>query len=398
VGSRDETPSSAGAAHFLEHLLFKGTASRTALDVAAEIDAVGGQMNAFTTKEFTCFYAKVLGKDLPVAVDVMADVTTRPSLRGEDIEAERLVVLEEIAMHEDDPADRAGEAAEAAALAGTRLSRPILGTKDSIGAMAPRVVRSFFKRQYQPAALAVTASGNVDHAALVAMVRAATENLPWPWGVPPQELKRSANGFRARSLAGSVVSLPWPGEQCNVAVCARGLPRSHPDRRALDVVNSIVGGGMSSRLFQEVREQRGLAYSVYSMHSAYSDAGSWQVAVGCQPERLAEVLDVVTGVLADVRDNGVTSDEITRAKGHLSGTMVLAGEDTSARMVSLGRAEVATGELISLDEALARIAAVSAADVARVARRLLGQPRQVCVVGAPRNAGVRRALASAMAG
>ena len=396
VGSRDESTVSAGAAHFLEHLLFKGTATRSALDIAAEVDAVGGQMNAFTSKEYTCFYAKVLGNDLPVAVDVMMDITTQASLREQDIDAERSVVLEEIAMHDDDPMDRAGEALDRRLLTGSPLSLPILGTRESIGGMSPRTIRSFYRRNYRPQTLAVTAAGNVDHGELVKLVRAATAELDWPWGVAPADLKIR----KPRRLApgsGSISALPWHGEQCTVALAARGLPRSHPQRRTLDVLNTIIGGGMSSRLFQSVREERGLAYSVYSGHSAYSDTGVWSVAAGCQPDRAAEVFDVITQELALVRDAGVSDDEVTRAKGHLSGSIVMSGEDTASRMVTLGRAEVATGELHGLDEVLARVESVTTADVDRMARELLGQPRHVCAVGA-KGRGTKKSMATATNG
>ncbi|MFN8126109.1 MAG: pitrilysin family protein [Candidatus Nanopelagicales bacterium] len=396
VGSRDETPTSAGAAHFLEHLLFKGTPTRTALDIAAEIDAVGGQMNAFTSKEYTCFYAKVLGNDLPVAVDVMMDITTRASLRAEDIDAERTVVLEEIAMHDDDPADRAGEALDASVLAGSRLALPILGTRESITGMSPRVIRSCFRRHYVAPTLAVTAAGNVDHAHLVQLVRTATADLDWAWGVGPADLPTRKG--RRGAVTGEVLELPWPGEQCTVSLATRGLPRSHADRRALDVLNTIVGGGMSSRLFQAVREERGLAYSVYSGHAAYSDAGVWSVSAGCQPARAAEVFEVIGEELDRVVTDGVTDEEITRAKGHLSGSIVLAGEDTSSRMVTLGRAEVATGELVGLGEALDRIDRVTPDDVARVSQTVLAGPRTVCAVGAPKTTATRRALAAATRG
>lgn len=300
-------------------------------------------------------------------------------------------------MHEDDPADRAGETVEKDALAGSKLALPILGTPESIAKMSARTLRSFFRRNYRPQSLAVTASGNVDHAALVTLVRDATQSLDWPWGVAPQPLQRSMTPKR-RKPAGSVHRLSWSGEQCNVALAVPGLPRRHPDRRALDVLNAIVGGGMSSRLFQAVREERGLAYSVYSSHSAFSDDGVFSVAAGCQPERAPEVFDVITAELRRVRQEGVSHEEIERAKGHLSGTIALSGEDTSSRMVTLGRAEVATGELLGLDEALARVAAVTPAQVARVAAGLLDQPRHVCAVGAPKDSATRRAMAAAAKG
>lgn len=394
VGSRDETKASAGAAHFLEHLLFKGTATRSAMDVAAEVDAIGGQMNAFTSKEATCFYTKALGDDLSVAVDVMMDITTRPSLRPEDIAAEKSVVLEEIGMHDDDPMDRANEALEQGLLAGTPLSLPILGTRDSITTMSVRTIRGFFRRHYRAPHLAVTAAGNVDHGQLVSLVRDATAALDWGWGEAPAELalRRPRSAARDR---GAVTQLKWPGEQCTVALATRGLSRTDPRRRTLDVLNTIIGGGMSSRLFQSVREERGLAYAIHSGHSAYADTGVWSVAAGCQPDRAGELFDVVTSELASVRDEGLSSEEVARAKGHLAGSIVLAGEETAARMVALGRAEVATGELITLDKALARVDAVTVEGVNAMAHEVLAQPRHVVSVGAGRAASIKKSMARA---
>lgn len=395
VGSRDESHRSAGAAHFLEHLLFKGTKRRSAMDVAAAVDAVGGQMNAFTSKEYTCFYAKVLGSDLAVAVDVMTDITTQPLLRAADIDAERAVILEEIGLHEDDSEDRADEVVESAVLAGSRLALPILGTRDSITRMSPRTVRSFFARHYRPQGLAVTASGNVDHAQLVRLVRAATDDLDWPWGVTPNPLGRD-RVTRPVTDGARLTIRPWPGEQSALHMATAGLARSDDDRKILDVLNVIVGGGMSSRLFQSVREERGLAYSVYSSHTSYSDAGVWGAAAGCHRSNVADVLGVITGEVRRLVAEGVHEDEVARAKGHLSGSAVLACEETSARMVALGRAEIATGELLGIDQVLERIDSVTIDDVNRVARMLLTQPFQTCVVGSTDSARNRKAYSAAL--
>jgi len=396
VGSRDETPASAGAAHFLEHLLFKGTTRRTAMDVAAEVDAVGGQMNAFTSKEFTCFYAKVLGSDLGVAVDVMTDITTQALLRPTDIDAERSVILEEIGLHEDDSSDKAGEAVETAVLSGSKLALPILGTRTSITGMSPRTVRSFYKKHYQPQSLAVTAAGNVDHGHLVKLVRAATDNLDWPWGVAPATLHRGAPAKPTKTQQNSVMIQPWPGEQSAIDMGTIGYPRAHPDRKTLEVLNVILGGGMSSRLFQAVREERGLAYSVYSTHSSFSDAGVWSAAAGCHRNNIADVLHVICNELGRLATQGVSGEELDRAKGHLSGSAVLAAEESSARMVGLGRAEVATGELMGIDELLARIDSVTLPDINRVAAHIFSQPRHVCVVGATDNTKTRATFLKAL--
>lgn len=398
VGSRDETRAGTGAAHFLEHLLFKGTATRSVLDVSSQIDAVGGQINAFTTKEYTCFHAKVLGEDLGVAVDVLLDITTRPALRATDIEAERSVILEEIAMNDDDPADRAGEGAESAALAGSPLARPILGSRTSITGMSRRTLHGFFTTHYQPQRLTVVAAGNVDHDALVALVAAATDPLAWPDAIPAVT-HRGGDGASAPAPRPSrVLRRQWSGEQCNLAIALPGLPRTHPARRALEVLNTIIGGGMSSRLFQAIREDRGLAYSVYSDHTAYSDAGVLSIAAGCQPERAGEVCDVIRTELAAVVRAGVTDEEIARAKGYLCGSIALSNEDTSARMIVLGRAEAVTGRLVEVDEALAQVHAVTRADLTALAEQLLTAPRQVCAVGAAGDARTRRALTAVAEG
>jgi predicted Zn-dependent peptidase len=379
VGSRDETPASAGAAHFLEHLLFKGTPSRSALEISASMDAVGGEMNAFTSKEFTCFYAKSLPKDLPIAAQMLLDITTAPLLRTEDIDSERTVILEEIGMHEDDSSDRAHEALQSGVLDGSKLAKPILGTRDSIASMSPRVIRGFFKKHYKPQNLVIAAAGDVDHKELVQLVVSATEGLGWPWGVAPNPT-RTVAARRSKSKQGLHLA-DWPGGQCTVALGTGGLSRSHEDRRTLDVFNQLMGGGMSSRLFQSIREERGLAYSVFSFHTPYSDAGVWGLAAGCSPETAADVLELAQEQLQSVLENGVGTEEVARAKGHISGNLVLAGEESSARMSRIGRAEVSTAELLHLDQSLDLIEAVDVAGVNRVAQWILGQPRQASVVG-----------------
>ena len=397
VGSRDETDQSRGAAHFLEHLQFKGTHRRSALAIASEIDAVGGIANAFTSKEYTCFYAKVLGRDLPVAVDVMLDMTTQPLLAESDIDAERTVVVEEIGMHEDDPGDRAGEALDQAVLVDSPLARPILGTRESIASMNPATIRSFYRRHYRPERLALTAAGAVDHRKLVTMVRRATRDLDWAEATPRKLHRRISRRYR-NPATGGIGWQEWSGGQCTVALAMPGLPRAHPERPALEVLNEIIGGGMSSRLFQNIRETHGLAYSVHSGHSAYSDAGVWSAGAGCQQERAGEVLELMLAELDAIVANGPYVEEVGRAKGHLSGNLVLGSEETSARMAALGRAEVATGELLSVDQALGRIAAVSVDDVSAVARKVLSAPPNVSIVGGPGRVRERKKIAALIQG
>lgn len=397
VGSRDETDHSRGAAHFLEHLLFKGTERRSALQIASEIDAVGGMANAFTSKEFTCFYAKTLGRDLSVAVDVMLDMTSQPTLADEDIDAERTVVVEEIGMHEDDPGDRAGEALEQQILAGSSLGRPILGTRESIANMQPAAIRSFFRRHYRPDRLALTVAGDVDHRQLVSMVRRSTRELGWP-EARPRPLHRNQSLRRRRQRSGQLSWQNWPGEQCTVAMAVPGLPRAHPDCVALDVLNEIIGGGMSSRLFQSVRERHGLAYAVQSGHSAYTDAGLWSAAAGCQPDRAADVVELIMAEIGAVLADGISPEELERARGHLAGSLVLAGEDTSSRMATLGRAEVATGELLTLTQARDRIDSVTSADLNRVAQMVLAAPFTTTVIGGPKRKRDRQRIEKLSAG
>jgi len=379
VGSRDEDLRSAGAAHFLEHLLFKGTGRRSALEISASLDAVGGEMNAFTSKEYTCFYAKTLGRDLQLAVDVLLDITTDPAMRDRDIDSERQVVLEEIGMHDDDPADRSHERLFHDLLGRAPLARPILGTRESIGTIDEPILRSFFNAHYEPQNLVLAVAGDVDHRALVEMVEHAVAPLGWPDGTTAAGLPvRDAVPATAQS---GLSVLPWAGEQCAVSLGSLGVPHTDPRRRALDVLNTALGGGMSSRLFQRVREERGLAYSVYSFHSPFSDIGIWGVAAGCGPSSVTDLVEVVIQELESLATDGLSDEEITRAKGHLSGSLVLAGEDTAARMTSLGRAEVATGQLFTLEEALHRVEQVTRDDLDAIGAALAAEPRRTIVVG-----------------
>ena len=380
VGTRDETPASAGAAHFLEHLLFKGTPTRSALQISSDMDAVGGEMNAFTTKELTCFYAKSLPKDLPLTVDILLDITTSPLLLDEDIESERTVVLEEMAMHEDDASDKANEVLHAGVLAKSKLAKPILGTRESISKLSPRGIRGFFGKHYRPSNLVVAAAGDVDHRELLELVGKATEGLEWPWGTSPNR-SRARGNRRRKAPKGELHLANWPGEQCTVTMGTVGLSRAHEDRRTLEVFNEVVGGGMSSRLFQSIREDQGLAYSVYSFHLPYADVGVWGLTAGCSPEAAPGVIGLAQDELERVLSAGLFDEEVERAKGRLSGSLVLASEETAARMAALGKAEVSTGELLTVAEALARIALVDTSGVNRVARDLLTQPQQIVIVG-----------------
>jgi predicted Zn-dependent peptidase len=380
IGSRDEQPRQAGAAHYLEHLLFKGTRRRTAVGIAEAFDAVGGDLNAFTAKEHTCFYAQVLDTDLPLAVNVLADVVTDATLTPGDVEVERGVVLEEIAIRDDDPEDLLGELFDEAIFGEHPIGRPVIGSEESIRRMTRETLHDFWRGQYTAPRMVVAAAGSLVHEEVVELVATALSAASARAGaatpVPP---RRPAP---AELVVGPrLVLRPEDCEQAHLMLGVPGLSRHDPRRTALTVLNTALGGGPSSRLFQQVREQRGLAYSVYSSLAAYSDTGSFSVYAGCVPERLDEVAVVVRAVLAAVAADGLTPAELARAQGNLRGGLVLGLEDTPSRMNRLGRSELDHGRQRSVIESLDRITAVTGEQVAALARELLAAPLTATVVG-----------------
>ena len=380
VGSRDETPSLNGATHYLEHLLFKGTAKRSALDISSAIDAVGGEMNAFTAKEYTCYYARVLDTDLPLAIDTVCDMLTGSLIRQEDVDAERGVILEEIAMTEDDPGDCVHDLFAHTMLGDTPLGRPVLGTVDTINALNADRIRRFYKKHYDPTHLVVAAAGNVDHATVVRQVRRAFEKAG-ALGHPDALPVSPRTGARKLRTSGRVELLNRKTEQAHVVLGMPGLARADERRWALSVLSTALGGGMSSRLFQEVREKRGLAYSVYSYTSGFADCGLFGVYAGCRPSQVHDVLKICRDELDKVAADGLTDDEITRAIGQLSGSTVLGLEDTGAIMNRIGKSELAWGEHMSVTDMLTRIGEVTPDDVREVARDILGQRPSLSVIG-----------------
>ncbi|GAB3424473.1 M16 family metallopeptidase [Flindersiella endophytica] len=380
VGSRDETPSLAGTSHYLEHLLFKGTKRRSALDISASIDAVGGEMNAFTSKEYTCYYARVLDNDLPLATDVVCDMITSALIAPEDVDSERGVILEEIAMHEDDPSDAVHDLFASGLWGDSPLGRPIVGSVSSINALTRKQIHGYYKRRYRPSALVVAVAGNVDHNKVVRLVSKAFERAGFDGSESPQAPR--IGGTVPAASRGVVSVLERPTEQVNLVLGVPGLARTDDRRFVLGVLNAALGGGMSSRLFQEVREKRGLAYSVYSFASNYSDTGMIGVYAGCQPAKVDDVLSLCREELAKIAEHGITDAELARGKGQLRGSTVLGLEDTGSRMGRLAKAELVYGDLLSLDQILTRIDAVTLDDVRVVARDLLDsiQP-SLAVVG-----------------
>ncbi|SEQ75875.1 Predicted Zn-dependent peptidase [Streptomyces radiopugnans] len=380
VGSRDETPTLNGATHYLEHLLFKGTGRRSALDISAEIDAVGGEMNAFTAKEFTCYYARVLDTDLPLAVDVVCDMLTGSLIRSEDVDAERNVVLEEIAMTEDDPGDCVHDLFARTMLGDTPLGRPVLGTTDTINALTRDQIARFYRRHYDPTHLVVAAAGNLDHDTVVRQVREAFERAG-ALGRADAEPVAPRSGSRRIRTAGRVDLLDRATEQAHVILGMPGLSRTDERRWALGVLSAALGGGMSSRLFQEVREKRGLAYSVYSYTSGFADCGLFGVYVGCRPNLVHDVLKICRDELDHVAAHGLGDEELRRAIGQVSGSTVMGLEDTGALMNHIGKGELCWGEQLSVDGMLAKIASVTPDDIRSVAREILGWRPSLSVIG-----------------
>jgi predicted Zn-dependent peptidase len=376
IGSRDERPDQAGAAHYLEHLLFKGTGRRTAQGIAEEMDAVGGELNAFTAKEHTCYYAHVLDEDLPLALDVLADVVTNAELAHTDVELERGVVLEEIAMRDDDPEDLLGELFDETIFGAHPLGRPVIGSEESIRGMSRETLHDFWRGEYTTPRMVVAAVGNLDHGHVADLAAKALGDGPDLAPVGP----RPAGGGRLPARR-TLALRADDSEQAHLLLGVPGLDRHDARRPVLAVLNAALGGGLSSRLFQQVREQRGLAYQVYSAQACYADAGTFSVYAGCAPERLGEVVAVVRDVLAGVAADGLTESEVVRAKGSLRGGTVLGLEDTASRMNRLGRSELDHGRQRSISESLARIDAVTPVQVAELATDLLAQDLTAAVVG-----------------
>jgi predicted Zn-dependent peptidase len=372
TGSRDESPGLAGASHFLEHLLFKGTDERSASDIAEAVDEVGGDFNAFTTKEYTSFYIRLLAEDVDLGLDILSDIMWRPALRAADLDAERQVILDEILMHADEPSDEAAEQSSAILFPEHPLGREVLGTEESVTDMTPERIRSFFEGHYLPGNMVVAVAGDLDHDAFV-------DGLS-------QRAGGAGGGATPRRTAPDDEVVPLrvtrrSTEQAHVVVAARSVDRNHPSRYALAVLNHILGGGLSSRLFQEIRERRGLAYSVWSERVAYHDSGFVSVGLGTAPEHVHDVLGIVTEELAGLGADGVTDRELAIAKGNLRAETLLACEDSGARMSRIGAGMLLHGEVLSVDEVLGRVEALTREDVHAAARALVAAPRTLSVVG-----------------
>jgi predicted Zn-dependent peptidase len=359
-GSRRENGEQNGVSHFIEHMLFKGTTSRSAEDIARSVDSIGGNLDAFTAKELVCFNTKVLDEHLPIAFDVLADLVLHPLFRDEDIEKEKGVILEEIKMEEDSPDYLVHEIFSSNFWQGHSLGKPILGTPQTVRRFDSSMMRDYYRQVYAPANLLVTAAGNLTHQQMAELVHKHFESLP-PGDMPPSD---PIPGTHARISLRNKKSL----EQAHLCLGVPSYPLPHQDRFACYVLNTLLGGGMSSRLFQNIRERQGLAYAVFSELSPYRDTGCLSIYAGTSVESARKVVDSILKEFRQLKEELVASDELRRAKDHLKGSLMLSLESTSSRMSNLARQQMYFGRFFSLDELIESIEAVSDEDVRRIAR------------------------------
>lgn len=383
VGSRDEAPATAGASHFLEHLLFKGTTQRTALQISAAVESVGGEMNAFTSKEYTCFWARVIDTDLPMAIDVVSDLITSSLVTSVDVDAERKVVLEEIAMRDDDPSDLVHDLFSDTYYGDTAIGRPILGSVKSISEMSRKTVFNYYKKRYLPQDLVVAVSGNIKHKQVVAMVEQALSRDNFLDSVASPAIRPSNTVKNTKQQ--SVGLLYKKSEQAHMFYGVEGVARADERRFAMGVLSAALGGGMSSRLFQEIREKRGLAYSVYSYAQQFAGSGTLGFYAGCNPAKALEVVGIMRDVLADVVSHGLTHEEIERAKGAVRGSLVLSQEDTGSRMSRIGKNEIVYGQVMDFDDILKAISQVNSRDISEIASEFLVKTPTLALVGPFKN-------------
>jgi predicted Zn-dependent peptidase len=372
TGTRDEESNEHGASHFLEHLLFKGSEKLSAREISEIFDSIGAESNAFTSKEATCYWARLLDQDLHTGLDVLAEMLQRPAFRQNEIDAERHVVVEEINMNEDDPNDVTFENFTSSLFADHPLEPPVLGTKESILAMSRDDINGYWKRRYGAGSMVLAAAGSVDHAGLVEMI---SERFG-AWSGDSVEHDR----MEARS-ATAVNVTERDTEQAHIVIGGKGIKRSDERRWAFEILNHVMGTGMSSRLFREVREERGLAYAIYSFRLSYTDTGGWGVYVGTTPSQTETAMNLIIEELDKVMAEGIAEDELDRAKGSMRGGLALALEDANSRMVRLGRDELAGLPHLSVDERLQRLDRVSLADVQKVAQDLYSAERVIGAVG-----------------
>ncbi|HDP69206.1 MAG TPA: insulinase family protein [Actinobacteria bacterium] len=374
TGSRDEPESLSGISHFLEHLLFKGTKTRTAKEISETFDGLGAELNAFTGKEHTCYYTRIIDENLNIAVEVLSDMLLHSALNKDDIKSEKEVVLEEIGFHEDSPDERVHDLFAEGLWENHPLGKNILGHLDTVRNFERKDLTEYLKRQYTPENMLVTAAGNLKHEDLVNIVQSYLKEID---GDLPHKEKI------ATKIESRIKTIYKETEQAHICYGFESLPAGHDDRYALSILDSVLGGGMSSRLFQEIREKRGLAYSVYSYHSYYKDTGSFTIYAGTRPLNAEKVLELVKKEINKIVKTGIAGDELDRAKSQIKGQLILSLESTGNRMMRMGRSRITHGEVLSLSELIKRVDAVELKDVQRVARDIFLPEKAVLAVVGP---------------
>lgn len=379
VGSRDESDSHLGSTHFLEHLLFKGTVKRSARDISVAFDSVGGSSNAATAKEYTSYYARVQNAALGLATDVLVDMFCSAKIAEDDFETEKTVILEELAMNEDDPEDVAHEAFSDALMPGTDLGRPIGGSKESILSVSRQQVIDHYRENYSTSSMVVTAAGGVNHAEFVELVQKQLTEIGWSKHAEPAA--RREQSYRKPPAPERFRVIDKDTQQAHIILGFQSPHSMDEDRYALAIFNTVLGGGMSSRLYQEIREVRGLAYSTYSYQHGYSDSGFFGLYAGCSPENAEEVVRLMRGEIEAIAEDGVSQEEFDLALGNITGSLALRFEASLARMNRLVGVELGSGEYLSVSEVIARFQSHNLEDIRKVAQRIVQSPSTLVAVG-----------------
>ncbi|WP_379126633.1 M16 family metallopeptidase [Paenibacillus sp. sgz500958] len=371
TGSRNEAPENNGVSHFVEHMLFKGTERFSAKEIAEQFDAIGGNVNAFTSKEYTCYYAKVLDEHLPIAVDVLSDMFFRSKMDAEELAKEKNVILEEISMCEDTPDDLVHDLLCAAAYGEHPLAYTILGLRERLMDMTPEDLHAYMKKQYTIENTVISVAGNIDDGIVDLLERhfGSFDNHGTSEPLSPPDFQGEFKFHRKKT------------EQNHICISLPGVRSGDPLQYAMVLINNAIGGGMSSRLFQEIREKRGLAYSVYSYHSAQADSGLFTVYAGTAPKQTKEVTELTKEMLRDLAENGLSEDELRKGKEQLKGSLILSLESTSSRMNRIGKNELMLGRHDTLDEMIAKIEEVTMDDINRTLDLMFAEPLAIAMVG-----------------
>lgn len=384
VGTRDEEADEAGISHFMEHMMFKGTQKRSSMDISVGFERLGAESNAFTSREYTCYYARLVDERLEEAIEILADMMLNSTYLQEEAESERQVVIEEIARTEDAPDDYVFDLFGRTLFPTSPIGRPVLGTRESVGGFGHDDLVRYYSKRYHAGNCAIVACGSVDHASFVELCERYFGSLP--------KGERTVRTYVPEQRDVFFCAQCKETEQAHLVYGMESLPAGHPDRFAQGMLDQVLGGGMSSRLFQEIREKRGLAYAVYAVSSPHEGIGSFATYAGTRIENLAEVASLIKSELARVVEGGIDDDELERVRSYVIGQITLAMEATRTRMLRLGRRHTTGSPLLSLDETIACYRAVTKADVARVAERVLTQKPTIAVISSAEEAEVREML------